>query len=177
MGGAPVPKREPRSSQPTRSAASTAGRGEESTARASVKRGWKAVAGILAAVGILWQGPGLVSGWESPIARPPASSVVGVSRHPFRPTRDDSVVVFAAHPDDESLGAGGLIHAAAAAGARVRVVILTNGDGYLKGLDVGFRTLLSTPDRFIQYGERRQQEAEAAAKRLGLSADRVTFLG
>jgi LmbE family N-acetylglucosaminyl deacetylase len=85
--------------------------------------------------------------------------------------------VFAAHPDDEVLGAGGLIHAAVAEGARVRVVIFTNGDGYLKGLGVGFRTLLSTPARFIQYGERRQQEARAAARRLGLSADQVTFLG
>jgi LmbE family N-acetylglucosaminyl deacetylase len=87
------------------------------------------------------------------------------------------VVVFAAHPDDEALGAGGLIHAAVLAGARVRVVFFTNGDGYLTGVDVGFRTLLSTPGRFIEYGQRRQREAVAAAGRVGLSANDLIFLG
>lgn len=39
----------------------------------------------------------------------------------------DAVVVLAAHPDDESLGAGGLIARAVGAGARVRVVVVTDG--------------------------------------------------
>jgi len=94
-----------------------------------------------------------------------------------RPSPGDSVLVFAAHPDDETLGAGGLIHAALAAGARVQVVIFTNGDGYVEGVDVGFHTLFSTPELFIQYGKRRQQEALAAAAGLGLPPDRVIFLG
>jgi LmbE family N-acetylglucosaminyl deacetylase len=38
------------------------------------------------------------------------------------------VVVVAAHPDDESLGAGGLIASAAAAGARVHVIVASNGE-------------------------------------------------
>ncbi|HEV2438888.1 MAG TPA: PIG-L family deacetylase [bacterium] len=91
--------------------------------------------------------------------------------------RGASVVVFAAHPDDETLGAGGLIHAAVAAGAHVTVVVLTNGDGYLGGVDVRFRTLISTPRRFIQYGRTRQQEALAAAAQLGVPASDVLFLG
>ncbi len=37
------------------------------------------------------------------------------------------VVVFAAHPDDETLGAGGLLAAASAAGIPVRVIIVTDG--------------------------------------------------
>lgn len=44
------------------------------------------------------------------------------------PGRGDEVVVVAAHPDDESLGAGGLIAMAAARGARVRVVVATDGE-------------------------------------------------
>lgn len=43
------------------------------------------------------------------------------------PGRGDGVVVLAAHPDDESLGAGGLVAMAAARGAAVRVVIATDG--------------------------------------------------
>ena len=40
----------------------------------------------------------------------------------------ERVVVVAAHPDDETLGAGGLMAAAVAAGLRVDVVVLTDGE-------------------------------------------------
>ncbi len=113
----------------------------------------------------------------SPPAVLAAASNDSISAAAFRLTRNDSLVVFGAHPDDEVLGAGGLIHAAIAAGARVRIVTFTNGDGYVEGVAVGFRTLLSTPNRFIEYGRRRQQEAFAAAGRVGLSPAQVTFLG
>ncbi|MGI8678721.1 MAG: PIG-L family deacetylase [Jatrophihabitans sp.] len=42
--------------------------------------------------------------------------------------RDDHLVVLAAHPDDETLGAGGLIASAAASGCAVTVVVATDGD-------------------------------------------------
>ena len=44
------------------------------------------------------------------------------------PTQDDAVVIVSAHPDDESLGAGGLIATAAGNGARVRLVVATDGE-------------------------------------------------
>jgi LmbE family N-acetylglucosaminyl deacetylase len=96
---------------------------------------------------------------------------------PYHPGAGDSIVVFAAHPDDETLGAGGFIHAAVAAGARVTIVIFTNGDGYVKGVDVGYHTFFSTPSLFIRYGTARQREAVAAAARLGVPSSRVVFLG
>ncbi|WP_083706937.1 bifunctional PIG-L family deacetylase/class I SAM-dependent methyltransferase [Intrasporangium flavum] len=40
----------------------------------------------------------------------------------------DALVVVAAHPDDETLGAGGLLRLAAAAGLPVTVVLLSNGE-------------------------------------------------
>ena len=40
----------------------------------------------------------------------------------------DALVVVAAHPDDETLGAGGLVRLAAAAGLPVTVVLLSNGE-------------------------------------------------
>ena len=114
----------------------------------------------------------------SALQAPPAAAPTDTpALFPQRLGRGDSVLVFAAHPDDEALGAGGLIHAALAAGARVTVVIFTNGDGYLEGVDVGFRTLFSTPGRFIAYGKQRQTEALAAAARLGLDPSQVVFLG
>ncbi|WP_198554364.1 PIG-L family deacetylase [Nocardioides alpinus] len=45
------------------------------------------------------------------------------------PTARDRLVVAGAHPDDETLGAGGLIRTAAAAGWRVEVVTATAGEG------------------------------------------------
>ena len=44
-----------------------------------------------------------------------------------------SAVVVAAHPDDEVLGAGGLISVLAAAGARLRLVAVTDGEGSHRG--------------------------------------------
>jgi LmbE family N-acetylglucosaminyl deacetylase len=45
------------------------------------------------------------------------------------PPLHSTIVVLAAHPDDESLGAGGLIATAAAAGHRVVVLIASDGEG------------------------------------------------
>ena len=144
---------------------------------ATQRKAWGAAAGWLLAVTVAWQSPGPAGGWAPPAASAQDPSVGSSTEAAHRITRDDVVVVFAAHPDDEALGAGGLIHAAVLAGARVRVVFFTNGDGYLAGVDVGFRTLLSTPGRFIEYGQRRQREAVAATGRVGLSADDLVFLG
>lgn len=44
------------------------------------------------------------------------------------PASRSRVIVVGAHPDDETLGAGGLVHAAAAAGRRVEVVTATAGE-------------------------------------------------
>lgn len=138
---------------------------------------WGAATALLLVAVVTWYAPGRVSGWAPHPDAAPGSPIVATSETRHRVTQGDSVVVFAAHPDDEALGAGGLIHAAVLAGARVHIVFFTNGDGYLEGVDVGFRTLLSTPGRFIQYGQRRQREGVAAAARVGLSVDHLTFLG
>ncbi len=44
-------------------------------------------------------------------------------------TGDQPFVVLSPHPDDESLGTGGLIAAACARGQRVDVVLVTDGAG------------------------------------------------
>ena len=44
------------------------------------------------------------------------------------PGRGDHVVVVSAHPDDETLGVGGLLAQAAAAGARITVLVASNGE-------------------------------------------------
>ena len=168
----------PKTSEVIGPAVLMAGRKGALAAQVPRRRGmWGIAAGLLLVAVATWYAPGRVSGWAPHPGAALGSHIIATSETRDRVTQGDSVVVFAAHPDDEALGAGGLIHVAVLAGARVHIVFFTNGDGYLEGVDVGFRTLLSTPDRFVQYGQRRQREGIAAAARLGLSADRLTFLG
>jgi LmbE family N-acetylglucosaminyl deacetylase len=75
-------------------------------------------------------------------------------------------VVFAPHPDDETLGCGGTILKKAAAGAAVRVVVMTDGRG-------SHRTLMDE-ERLKAI---RADEAVEAAARMGVDKSRVQLLG
>lgn len=76
-----------------------------------------------------------------------------------------STVVIAPHPDDETLGCGGVIYKKTAAGAAVRLVFITDGSAS--------HNLHAGPDAL---GKLRAEEALEAARCLGVPADRVTFL-
>ena len=76
-----------------------------------------------------------------------------------------SVVVLAAHPDDEVLGAGGLLCLLASAGTRIRLVAVTDGEG-----SHGSR---ASPGELIT---RRCDERAAALRELGASAADVVRL-
>lgn len=85
------------------------------------------------------------------------------------------ILILAPHPDDESIATGGLIQHARAAGAALRVVVLTDGDANV------------WPQRFIEkrwridatararWGARRRDEARAAMRVLGLHEDEAEF--
>jgi LmbE family N-acetylglucosaminyl deacetylase len=86
------------------------------------------------------------------------------------------VIVFAPHPDDETIAAGGLLAQLARAGHPVRVVFFTNGDGYPEA--VSALAGPSPTDRdYVAYGTRREREAVAALGRLGVARDAIRFLG
>ncbi|MCE9518575.1 MAG: PIG-L family deacetylase [Verrucomicrobia bacterium] len=87
------------------------------------------------------------------------------------------ILVIAPHPDDESLGAGGLIQQALAAGAEVRVIFVTDGDNN------------PWPQRWLEWrwhidgecrrrwGARRRAEALRAIEKLGLLKSQAEFFG
>ena len=79
--------------------------------------------------------------------------------------RNANGLVFAPHPDDEVLGCGGVIALKAQLGARVMVVIMTDGRA-------SHGTLIAE-DELVRI---RRAEAEEAARRLGPGVDYV-FLG
>ena len=92
-------------------------------------------------------------------------------RHPLRPAETvrswGQTVVLAPHPDDESLGCGGLLATLARAGVPARVVVVTDGTQSHPG------SAAYPADRLRQL---REAEAVDAVVALGLDAGHVTFL-
>lgn len=95
----------------------------------------------------------------------------------LRVTRGLRVMVFAPHPDDETLAAGGLLQRVVDQGGEVRVVFVTNGDGYPEAI----RRKLGHPPKssrdFIDYGRQRHDEALQALCELGVPPEDAVFLG
>jgi LmbE family N-acetylglucosaminyl deacetylase len=87
------------------------------------------------------------------------------------------LLVIAPHPDDEVLGAGGLMQRVKATGGTVRVVYLTDGDGYPEGVKEEDHVEAPTANDYLGYGKQRRREARAALVRLGLADAFQTFLG
>ncbi|MCE5314726.1 MAG: PIG-L family deacetylase [Armatimonadota bacterium] len=93
------------------------------------------------------------------------------------PSKNDSVMVFAPHSDDETLGCGGMLALAESNHARVHVVLITNGDGFRFAVGRAYKTLKVTPKKCIEFAYKRQLETLHALETLGVSPKHVRFLG
>jgi LmbE family N-acetylglucosaminyl deacetylase/regulation of enolase protein 1 (concanavalin A-like superfamily) len=100
------------------------------------------------------------------------------------PATNGPVLVVAAHPDDEALGQAGIISAARAAGRRVYVAIVTNGDlGSAAGVGGECNAPGSAEQQVAAYGLERNAETKGAMELLGLSwsanlaSTEIIFLG
>lgn len=80
------------------------------------------------------------------------------------PTPAVPIIVFAPHPDDESLGCGGMIAIRHALGQEIRVIFVTDG------------AFLMDPSSRIAITLQRQQEAIEALAILGIDKHCITFL-
>ena len=92
-------------------------------------------------------------------------------------SHDTRLMIFSPHPDDESLGAGGLIQRVLKAGGRVKVVFMTSGDGFPEGVEKDHHISIPTAKDYRRYGEERRLEALSAVTTLGLKEHDVVFLG
>lgn len=97
---------------------------------------------------------------------PPAVWTEAIAGHAIVPMPADigRLVVVAAHPDDETLGAGGFLHAAAAAGAQIELVVATDGEAAFGAPDDELRRI-------------RRCELQDALDEMGLGAIAVHWLG
>ena len=100
-------------------------------------------------------------------------------RIPFSPSnpKAEHLVVIAPHPDDEALGAGGLISHFVENGNTVDVILLTMGDGFVQDAERYYLSFDVTAAEYINLGYRRKRETLDAMAVLGVSADHVHFFG
>lgn len=90
---------------------------------------------------------------------------------------DTRLLIFSPHPDDESLGAAGLIQRVLKEGGKVKVVFMTNGDGFPEGVEREDRISHPTAKDYRRYGNERLEEALKAVTTLGMKERDVIFLG
>jgi LmbE family N-acetylglucosaminyl deacetylase len=88
-------------------------------------------------------------------------------------------LVISPHPDDATLGAGGLIQRVIHEGGAVRIVQMTGGDAFPSGVTaIRPRTRPSpTADSYRWYGSLREHEAIRAVRQLGVHRSQVRLLG
>ncbi len=92
-------------------------------------------------------------------------------------TKNDRVLILAPHPDDETIGAAGVIQQALSSGADVYVACYTNGDANQLAFIVYEKRLTFLKGEFLHMGEVRRQETLAALEFFGVGKDKVFFLG
>jgi LmbE family N-acetylglucosaminyl deacetylase len=106
--------------------------------------------------------------------RPPSRLAVPVE--PLIVPDATRLLVVAPHPDDEVLSAGGLMQRVHEGGGTVRIVYLTNGEGYPEGVRVEEHHQSPTPGDYREYGRRREREAHTALEALKIGDYTTTFL-
>ena len=135
------------------------------------------LAAVSTAAGLRWRAsaPRVGASPEPPGSAEPARPASSVA--PLALPARARVVVFAPHPDDETVGVGGLLFRLAHGHTPLRVVFVTNGDGYRRALEQDFAVEGPTDADYVALGELRQREALAALAHLGVARRDVRFLG
>jgi LmbE family N-acetylglucosaminyl deacetylase len=87
------------------------------------------------------------------------------------------VLIFAPHPDDEVLGAGGLIRRVVEGDGQVRIVFITSGDGFAAGVTRELHVPHPGADDYRWYAREREEEAVRSLATLGVGRDQIVFLG
>ncbi|MCM8778360.1 MAG: PIG-L family deacetylase [Candidatus Omnitrophica bacterium] len=92
-------------------------------------------------------------------------------------SQKDRILILSPHPDDEVIGTGGVIQKAIKAGARIKVVVFTNGDHNELAFIVYEKRLVFRKKEFLYLGKLRRGETLRATEFLGLKKENVIFLG
>ena len=77
---------------------------------------------------------------------------------------NERLLILAPHPDDETLGAGGVARRVLEQGGSVRSVVITAGDAYVGAIQDYLHKRRLTSADYLFYGEKRLEESRMAAK-------------
>ena len=91
--------------------------------------------------------------------------------------KEDRVLILAPHSDDETISVGGAIQRAHKAGAKVKVVLLTNGENNVFAFMIYEKRPFYGRQGILRMGEVRRQESVKAMTTLGLTENDVVSLG
>lgn len=119
----------------------------------------------------------LLTGCGTTAPAPPAPVTAAKVPNPMPLQESDRILVLVPHPDDEVLGAGGVLREAVRRGLPVRVVFLTHGDSNEWSFLAYRKRPVLMPGGALAMGAIRQREALAAAAALGVPSADLTFLG
>jgi LmbE family N-acetylglucosaminyl deacetylase len=119
----------------------------------------------------------LLAGCRTAVPPAPAAPPIPTAAGPVALQDSDRILVLVPHPDDEVLGAGGVLREAVRRGLPLRVVFLTNGDSNEWSFLAYRKRPVLMPGGALAMGAIRHREALAAAAALGVSAEDLTFLG
>jgi LmbE family N-acetylglucosaminyl deacetylase len=92
-------------------------------------------------------------------------------------TKDDRVLVFSPHPDDETIACAGIIQRALSSGAKVLVACYTNGENNELAFIVYEKRLTFKKAEFLHMGQVRRKETQAAMVYLGVESEAVKTMG
>lgn len=92
-------------------------------------------------------------------------------------TSTTRLLVLAPHPDDEALGAAGLMARVARGGGAVQVVLLTSGDAFPEAVEAAGGIQNPKPLDYRNFGVVRERETRAAMTLLGVRPANIAFLG
>lgn len=105
------------------------------------------------------------------------SKVTLESLDPLSSSQQERLLIIAPHPDDETIGSAGIIQKAIQNNDEVRVVLVSNGDGFGDILDETIIAKFRSQDHGLKIGYRRQEESIRALETIGLLRKHITFLG
>jgi LmbE family N-acetylglucosaminyl deacetylase len=106
-----------------------------------------------------------------------AAEPVAAPRPAFLSPGPIRVLVISPHPDDATLGAGGLIQRVTHLGGTIRVVQMTGGDAFPHGVTAIWPRTRPTELSYRWYGSLREREAVRAMRQMGIHRSQIRLLG
>jgi len=91
--------------------------------------------------------------------------------------KNERIIIFAPHPDDEILGCAGLIQKVLKKKGKIWIVYLTNGDHNQLVYRVYEKKIVLKPSDYIKLGKMRRRESIKATGLLDVSPTHLIFLG